>query len=240
VITELAWSRGIDQASGGAATIDERGNGNQGDAEPRPAAVTMITTEHFTLQGARSTTTAESVGRATMFLSSISGSLVALGLIATATHVGTAFYAFGLILLPTLAFIGLVTFERTLQSGIEDHGYARRIARLRGYYFDVAPELTPYLLSVPVPERLEVQGLQAGRGQGFRTVAGMVAVVTAVLAGSAVGLLVGVLSGHSLVAALVAGAVTGIAMLVAMMRYQQAAWRRAAATPLFTSKSQPQ
>jgi hypothetical protein len=53
-------------------------------------------------------------------------------------------------------------------------------------------------------------------------------------------LLVGVLSGHSLVAAIVAGAVTGIAMLVAMMRYQQAAWRRAAATPLFTSKSQPQ
>jgi hypothetical protein len=50
---------------------------------------------------------------------------------ATATHVGTAFYAFGLILLPTLAVLGLVTFQRTLQSGIEDYGYARRIARLR-------------------------------------------------------------------------------------------------------------
>jgi hypothetical protein len=49
---------------------------------------------------------------------------------ATATHVGTAFYAFGLILLPTLAVLGLVTFQRTLQ-GIEDYGYARRIARLR-------------------------------------------------------------------------------------------------------------
>jgi hypothetical protein len=30
----------------------------------------------------------------------------------------------------------LVTFDRVLQSGIEDHGYAQRIARLRGYYFD--------------------------------------------------------------------------------------------------------
>jgi hypothetical protein len=195
--------------------------------------VSVITTEHFTLQGARASTTAEAIGRATMFLSSLSGGLVALGLIATATHVGRAFYVFGLILLPTLAFIGLVTFERTLQSGIEDHGYARRIARLRGYYFDATPELMPYLLSVPVPQRLVVEGLWAGRGQGFRTVAGMVAVVTAVLAGSAVGLVAAILSGHSLAAALAAGAVTGIVALAAMMRYQQQAWQRAGSTPFF-------
>jgi hypothetical protein len=67
-----------------------------------------------------------------MFLGAVSGGLVALGLIATASRVGTAFYAFGLVLLPTLAFTGLVTFERALQSGIEDLGYARRIALLRG------------------------------------------------------------------------------------------------------------
>jgi hypothetical protein len=49
-------------------------------------------------------------------------------LIATASSVGTPFYAFALVLLPTLAFIGLVTFERVLQSGIEDYLYARRTA----------------------------------------------------------------------------------------------------------------
>jgi hypothetical protein len=166
--------------------------------DPRPAAVTFVTTEHFTLQGARSATIAESTGRATMFLGAVSGGLVAFGLIATASRVGDAFYAFGLILLPTLTFIGLVTFARVLQSGIEDHGYARRIALLRGYYFDQAPELTPYLLSVPHQERLHVQGLWGGRWQKFRTVAGMVAVVTAVLAGSAIGLLAAVVSDHSL------------------------------------------
>jgi hypothetical protein len=84
-----------------------------------------------------------------MFLSSVSGGLIALGLVATATRLGTAFYAFGLVLLPLLAFVGVVSFERTLQNGVEDHGYARRIARLRAYYFDEAPELLPYLLSVP-------------------------------------------------------------------------------------------
>jgi len=40
-----------------------------------------------------------------------------LGLIATATRIGTAFYAFGLILLSTLSFIGFVTLDRVLQSG---------------------------------------------------------------------------------------------------------------------------
>ncbi|HEV8565749.1 MAG TPA: hypothetical protein VGQ92_01490 [Actinoplanes sp.] len=99
------------------------------DVDPRPAAVSFVTTEHFTLQGARSSTMAEATGRATMALGAVSGGLVALGLIATATNAGTAFYVFGLILLPTLAFVGLVTFDRVLQSGIEDHGYAQRIAR---------------------------------------------------------------------------------------------------------------
>ena len=50
----------------------------------------------------------------------MSAGLVALRLIATATRIGTAFYAFGLILLSTLSFIGFVTCDRVLQSGIEE------------------------------------------------------------------------------------------------------------------------
>jgi hypothetical protein len=167
-----------------------------------------------------------------MFLMAVSGGLVALGLIATASRVGTAFYAFGLILLPTLTFVGSVTFQRALQSGIEDLGYARRIALLRGYYFDEAPELTSYLMSVPGPERLRVLGLGEGRWQAFRSVAAMVAVITAVLAGSAIGLLAAVASEHSLAAALVAGGVVALAALAAMMRIQQSAWERATSAPV--------
>ena len=215
-------------------TSDGSGSGHeaQGAADPRPAAVSVITTEHFTLQGARSSTISESTGRASMFLSAISGGLVALGLIATATHVGTAFYVLGLILLPTLAFVGLVTADRTLQSGIEDLGYARRIAALRGYYFEVAPETAPYLMSVPQTERLHMQGLRQELWQGFLTVSGMVSVVTAVLAGSTVGLLVVLLSGHSLVAAVGCGVAVGIVVLAVMIRYQRLAWNRALAEPL--------
>ena len=120
---------------------NESGQAKSGGGVPPPAAVSFVTTEHFTLQGARSSTIAEATGRASMFLGAVSGGLVGLGLVATATGVGATFYAFGLILLPALAFVGLATFSRALQSGIEDYNYAHRIARLRGYYFQHAPEL---------------------------------------------------------------------------------------------------
>jgi hypothetical protein len=190
--------------------------------------VAFITTEHFTLQGARAATIAESTGRATMFLSSVSGGLIALGLVATATRLGTAFYAFGLVLLPLLAFVGVVSFERTLQNGVEDHGYARRIARLRAYYFDEAPELLPYLLSVPATDRLAVMGILGGRWQAWRRIAGMIAVITAALAASAAGLLAAVASDHSLAAALAVAGVAFVAILWALMRIEKAAWLQAA------------
>jgi hypothetical protein len=211
--------------------VDNADRGNkpdQADGDPRQATVTFVTTEHFTLQGARSSTISESTGRATMFLGAVSGGLIALGLVATAAKTGAAFYTFGLVLLPTLAFVGLATFHRVLQSGIEDLGYARRIAQLRDYYFDHAPELAGYLLNPA--ESLPAPGLGIRLWQQFVTVAGMVAVIIAVLAGSAAGLLAAVVSGHSLVAALVAGVVVAAAALTGLMRYQNSAWIRGTAS----------
>jgi hypothetical protein len=210
----------------------------EGSTDPRPAAVTFVTTEHFVLQGARAATIAESTGRASMFLAAVSGGLVALGLVATASGLGTAFFAFAFVLLPTLAFIGLVTFERVLQSGIEDYVYARRIALLRGFYFDNAPELAPYLLSVPPSERLHVQGLPGARFQGFRTVAGMVAVITVVLAGSTVGLIAALVFDYSLAAALIAGPIVALGALGALMRFQNSAWKRAGTTRIIADDAE--
>ena len=210
---------------------DRANKPDQAAGDPRPAAVTFVTTEHFTLQGARSSTISESTGRASVFLSAVAGGLIALGLVATAAKTGAAFYTFGLIVLPTLAFVGLATFHRVLQSGIEDMGYARRIAQLRDYYFDHAPELAGYLLNPAEP--LPTPGLGIRLWQQFVTVAGMVAVITAVLAGSAGGLLAAAVSGHSLVAALVAGVVVAGAALTGLVRYQNSAWIRGSTASLF-------
>jgi hypothetical protein len=191
-----------------------------------------VTTEHFVLQGARSATIAESNGRATMFLAAVSGGLVALGLVATASSLGSAFYGFALVLLPTLAFVGFVTFERALQSSIEDTEYARRIALLRGYYFGQAPEIAPYLVRVPPAEQLLMQRVPGDRWQGYRTVAGMVAVITAVLAGSTAAVAAVLIFDHSPAAAAISGTVVALPSLMAMIRYQDSAWERAATEPL--------
>jgi hypothetical protein len=167
-----------------------------------------------------------------MFLAAVSGGLVALGLVATASRLGAAFYGFGLVLLPTLAFVGLVTFERTLQSSIEDTESARRIALLRGYYFEHAPEIARHLVSVPPAERRLVQPASGDPWQGYRTVAGMVAVITAVLAGSTAALAAILIFDHSLAATVISGAVVALPTMLAMIRYQDSTWERAAAEPL--------
>jgi len=77
-----------------------------------------------------------------MFLAAVSGGLVAPGPGGDRKQLGSGLLRVWPGLLPTLPFVGFVTFERTLQSSIEDTEHARRIALLRGYYFEHAPEIT--------------------------------------------------------------------------------------------------
>ena len=195
-----------------------------GDA--RPTAISLATTEILALQGARSATIYESTGRATMFLGAVSGGLIALGLVATATRVSTAFYAFGLVLLPTLAFVGWVTFERSLRTSIEDHDYARRMSRLRALNFDAAPELAAYMPRTTLQDRIHKGGFTGARWAAYRTVAGMVAVITSVLAGATAALVTAIASSHSLAASVIAGTIVAIVTVAALMEYQLSVWLR--------------
>jgi hypothetical protein len=115
------------------------------------AIVSFITTEHFTLQTARSNTVGEANGRASIYLMTVSSAVVALAFIGQVAKLGTAFFAFAFVLLPALFFIGVVTFDRVLQSSIEDGVLAMRINRLRRFYLDFGPGLGNYL-AIPVPE----------------------------------------------------------------------------------------
>jgi hypothetical protein len=72
--------------------------------------LTALTTEHFTLQGARSQTASESASRASLYILSVSSALVALGFIGQASQTGTTFDVFALTVLPTLYVLGVFTF----------------------------------------------------------------------------------------------------------------------------------
>ena len=116
-------------------------------------------------------------------------------------------------------------------SALEDDGLMRRIALLRRYYFDNAPELARYLVTIEPWEHARAQGFPFRR-QALRTVAGMVGVITAVLAGSTASLIAIVSSDHSGAAALISGVTVAADVLTALLRAQWSALRRDSATPL--------
>jgi hypothetical protein len=180
-----------------------------------PAAA-FATTEHFNLQSARSTTVSEANGRASIYLAALSSNLIALGFIGQMSRLGPAFQAFALILLPVLAFVGAVTFERLVQSSIEDIAYAKRIGRLRDFYLTLAPELEPYIVGVRGSLSVEQGDADRLRPRGWQltlTTAGMVAVVNSVVTGAFAGLLLGTVGVDSLAIELTAGAVVGAAAM---------------------------
>jgi hypothetical protein len=104
-------------------------------AEPDPQRLlTALTTEHFTLQGARSSTISEAGARSALFLGSVSSTLIAIGFIASVAGDTELFHAFVLVVLPTLYFVGIFTWMRLVESSVEDIFYGRAINRIRNHY----------------------------------------------------------------------------------------------------------
>ena len=174
-------------------------------------AATFATTEHFNLQTARSLTVSEANGRASIYLAALSSNLIALAFIAQLSGLGGAFYAFALILLPVLAFVGVVTFRRLVQSSIEDMAYAHRIGLLRSFYLRLSPELEPYIVVVRGTRSAPFSGdaLAPSASQLTLTTAGMVAVVNSVVVAACAGLVLEAAGVHSLAIPVAAGALIG-------------------------------
>jgi len=82
-------------------------------AEPaRGARLQILATEHWSLLATRSLTYTESFSRVGMFLSVLSGSVIALALIAQAGRVGTTFFVAAILLLSVVVFLGVTTVVR--------------------------------------------------------------------------------------------------------------------------------
>ncbi len=191
--------------------------------------VSIMTTEHYTLQTGRSMTISEANGRSSLFVGAVSSGLVALAFVGQISQLGTAFFVFSLVVLPTLLFMGLITFERVLQSGSADIIYARGINRIRHLYLEYAPQMQPYfILSSHDDTSLPMETLGAmhrSRWQVFLSMAGMMAMINSVLAGSFVGLLLAAFT-LPLVVTTSAGVVTFLVSVGIHQRYQWRQWMR--------------
>ena len=190
------------------------------EAPDRSALLTALTTEHFTLQGARSATITESMGRSTIYLGSLSASLVALALVVQGDS-GDDFRLFALVLLPALIFLGTVTFVRVLETGIEDAVYGQAINRIRHYYLELAGEDARYFALVGNDD---LEGVAANMGitssssrwRPFFSVGALIALINSMVAGALVGIALDAVAPRPI--SLIAGAAVTLAAFVTHFR----------------------
>jgi hypothetical protein len=210
-------------------------------AEPdRQALLTMLTTEHFTLQGSRATTVSESSSRAALYMGSVSSTLIALGFLAQVSEIGDAFDVFALVVLPTLFALGISTFVRTVESSVEDVLYGRAINRIRAYYLELAGSEARWFVMTGHDDPLGVlanMGLSPTRWRLYFTVSTMVATVNSVIGGSAIAILVGRVLNTSLGVAAAAGVAAAVASFAVHWRWDRLLHERqgGAAEVLFPS-----
>ena len=104
-VTPGSGARRAEQAPDGRGHSGQAALADSFGSRLGPAAA-FATTEHFNLQTARAITVSEANGRAGIYLAALSSSLIALAFIGQVSRLGEAFYAFALILLPVLSFVG--------------------------------------------------------------------------------------------------------------------------------------
>ncbi|MEA2652707.1 MAG: hypothetical protein QOI85_2428 [Chloroflexota bacterium] len=106
----------------------------------------ILSTEHWSLLASRSLAWNESFSRAGMFLSTLSGAIVALALVAQASNFGEGFRIFALVILPIVLLVGIGTVLRMGISNYHDAITVVGMNRIRAAYMELAPELKPYFV----------------------------------------------------------------------------------------------
>ena len=192
------------------------------DAPDRQELLTALTTEHFTLQGARAQTASESASRASLYILSVSSTLIALGFITQTSETGRTFDVFALIVLPTLYLLGVFTFVRVVECGAEDYRYGVAINRIRNYYKQIAGDQARLFLLSGHDDGHGVFANAAVPAEGRRqyfTFATMVAVINSVVGASAVAIALEAIVEAPLWVSASAGGVVGLLSLGLLLRH---------------------
>lgn len=107
----------------------------------------ILATEHWSLLATRSLTYNEALSRVTIFLTILSGAVIALALVAQVSRFGPAFIAIAIPLLSVVVFTGLSTIGRLMQLNGDDYRWVIGMNRLRHAYLGLHPELEPYFIA---------------------------------------------------------------------------------------------
>jgi hypothetical protein len=198
------------------------------DAAARALRIQILASEHWSLLATRNLSWNESFSRSTMFLTVLTGAVVALALVAQATDLGEAFVVFALLLLPVVLFVGCATFVRLGEINAEDLIWVQGMNRIRRGYLEVDPGIEPYLISgatEDLPGVLKTYGagreppsLRGNVMHALVTTPATIAFVDCVLAAVLAGLVLTQL-GQGMGGAVVGAAITFVVALVLFAVY---------------------
>ena len=194
------------------------------EAGQQSAFMSALVTEHFVLQAAASTTVSEAAGRAALYLSVLSSSLVAMGFASQSAH---RFALFAVTVIPAVVVLGLFTTARLVDTGVQNVAFLAGIARIRGYYRTLPAGDAQYFAPWGQPSQDEIGQALASLSRtrsaltGLGTTAAMVAAINSIVAGIGVVLAVIQATGPGgTVAGALTGAVIGAVFFGGFLTYQ--------------------
>jgi hypothetical protein len=188
--------------------------------------VQILSTEHWSLLGARTLAYNEAFVRGGMFLTFLSASLVALALFNTAMSFGNDFLVVAAIVLAFDLVIGLTTYGRISGANVDDLRALHGMARIRHSYVQIAPIVAPYFTSArydDIDSVLTAYGSlpESGLGQliyGLTTSGGMIGLITSMVGGVLAAVL-GLILGASGVVAVWIGLAGGVLVMLAIVAF---------------------
>jgi hypothetical protein len=188
------------------------------------AFMSALTTEHFVLQTAGNATVSEAAARSSLYVFSLSSSLVAMGFASRSREV---FEPFITIVLPAIFVLGVFTVMRLVDTALENMRCLAGIARIRRYYRTLSPEAAVFFAARHGrwPEGRSDPALRLGPVMAFlSTSASMIAFINSVVAGVGLALLAGDRLGADQTAlAMLLGVGLAVALIVAFVAYER--WR---------------
>jgi molybdopterin converting factor small subunit len=136
-----------------------------------PRALTILNTEHWSLMSARGLVYNEAFARAGMFLAFLSATLVALGLVATATGFSDGFLIVAAAVLALDLFVGLASLGRIAAASGEDIRYLQGTV----HGLTTTPGMIGVICSAVAGALAAVAALLLAHDAGTAAVAGLVA-----------------------------------------------------------------
>jgi hypothetical protein len=186
------------------------------------AFITALTTEQFVLQAARGTNIGEMIGRATVYMGTLSSTLIALGFLAQVT---TRLDPFVAAVLPAVFLLGEFTFVALLRNTMENLVLLRKMRRIRSYYCTLVPEAEQFFGPAEEDERFTAAvatvGLRAWPAGMLFTGASVIAAINSMVGGVGSALLAAKVADLGVSAALPVGIVVAVVLIGLHLLYQQ-------------------